>query len=88
MTEPTVTVTRYEVSTLPDHHPDRWLWAIHITRTTGGWTIHDANGTYDEHGKRAAGSHTPVHGDLDTALTIARQLAPGVTFAGQTAPTA
>ncbi|MEU9998073.1 hypothetical protein [Streptomyces sp. NPDC050848] len=82
MPEPTVTVTRHEVSVLPETHPDRRYWSAIVARTDGGWMVHASDGTYDQNGNRGTFENPAVHPDLEAALAVARQVAPHVTLNG------
>lgn len=79
---PEPTVTRYELSVLPETHPDRRYWSAIVTRTQDGWMVHDSDGTYAPDGARGTFEDPPLHTDRDAALAVARRVAPHVTLNG------
>lgn len=93
---PQVRATRYEVSLLPEDDINYRLFRVLVEERDGyGWTVHDghaclsAAGVWDGVGVSVYGNDEAwiaAHRfDLDTALRLAREAAPGVTVNGVTA---
>lgn len=91
----TVEATEYTVSLLPADHPDCELYAVTVEwRGSGRWAVCrfrrclDANLAWDWEsipGEREDEWLATHRFDLDTALALARRVAPGVTTNGRTA---
>jgi hypothetical protein len=98
--EPTVLPTRYAVSCLPEGHDDRWTFTIQIRyRGRGRYAIehgirqYGTDGTWsyepdwaeDGSDEKAEDAWLDAHRfDHDTALRLAKELAPRLTYRGRT----
>ncbi|MER6601137.1 hypothetical protein [Streptomyces parvus] len=82
-----VTVTRIEVSLLPEGDINRKYYRLFVERTVRGtWTVHDGHGGYDIDGDWAPGlAVAHEFDDSDDAVVLAKRLAPNVTVNGLTA---
>ncbi|MFF4026902.1 hypothetical protein ACFYY5_29040 [Nocardia elegans] len=88
MIEPSVDVIRYEVSCLPWDHPERDSFAITVEyRGRGKWAVSRFTRCYDIDGspdwepipsERTDEWLARYRHDLDDALRIAREVAPGL----------
>lgn len=94
--EPTVEVTRYQVSCLPAHHPD----AVHFTLTVerrdinpDRWAVLRSGFCYDAKGRekyeplpssRTDAFKRRYRHSLDEALALAKRIAPTLTVMGHT----
>lgn len=88
MIEPMVEVTRYEVSCLPLDHLERPSFTVNVEyRGYGKWAVKKAPWCYDADGERDYESVpcertdewlARYRHDLDDALRIAREVAPGL----------
>lgn len=92
--EPTVRVAKYGVSCLPRNHPSYRHFVVWVTeRSPGKWGVSDGCDIYDADGK-ASWQPLPSeqreewrarhHFDLDTALTLAKRIAPTLVVNGYT----
>ena len=95
--EPAVQVTGYLVSCLPEGHDDRWTFTIQVKHTGNGQFAvrhgirdYGTDGTWDyepswpEHGIDEDEAWLASHRfDHDTALRIAREQAPLLTYRGR-----
>lgn len=96
--EPTVQATRYVVSCLPEGHDDRWTYTIRVQYrgnglyavlfglkyygTDGRWEYEPDWPEVDSDGQEAwLAGHLFDH---DTALRLAKELAPTLTYRGRT----
>ncbi|MFI2081489.1 hypothetical protein ACH43Y_14215 [Streptomyces rubiginosohelvolus] len=82
-----VTVTRIEVSLLPEGDINRKYYRLFVERTVRGtWTVHDGHGGYDIDGVWAPGlAVAHEFDDSEDAVALAKRLAPNVTVNGLTA---
>ena len=90
--EPVVTVARYEVSCLPEAHIDRAIFTVDVERRGHGkWAVARFKRCYDIDGEpdweplpsaREDEWLARYRHDLDTALEIARKVAPLVRVNG------
>jgi hypothetical protein len=94
--EPIVQATGYVVSCLPEGHDDRWTFTVQVKYAGGDrWAVrhhlrhYSVDGTWEyepDHGEDDAAetawkqAHTFDH---DTALRIAREVAPSLTYRGR-----
>ncbi|WP_327139403.1 hypothetical protein [Nocardia sp. NBC_01327] len=80
--EQVVTVTRYEVSCLPEEHRDRRHFTVRVQHTGyGAWVV----GRDDEwYGPQFDPRERPVEMDLVTALKVANVVAPLMVVNGRT----
>lgn len=96
--EPTVRVTRYEVSCLPEHHPMRRHFIIHVEPREGDtWAVvqpwqpapclgSDGEWDWEMRPSERTEEWLATHRfDLDTALILAKREAPKLTVNGSTA---
>jgi hypothetical protein len=95
--EPTVQATGYVISCLPEGHDDRWTFTVQV-RYQGdglfavkhGIRFYGADGTWTyepdfDEGDDAEAEWMKDHRfDHDTALKLARELAPTLTYRGRT----
>lgn len=97
--EPTVQPTRYTVSCLPEGHDDRWTFTVQVRyRGSGRYAVehtirqYGADGTWsyepdwaeDGSDDKAEDAWLDAHRfDHDTALRLARELAPTLTYRGR-----
>ena len=88
-TDPPVLVeaTRYAVSVLPRHDVNFNAYVLHVQRRRDGWGITDGFGWLEGPNGHWTLDHYEAKSftDLDDALAVARQLAPGVVCNGVTA---
>jgi hypothetical protein len=83
---PQVAVTCYEVSCVPEGHPDRSLWSLTVeVRSPGRWAVLSRGFCYDADGEREYESIPSERADefrarfrhsLDDALALAKRIAP------------
>lgn len=83
MPQASVEVTAYEVSALPAGHRFRRHFTIHVARVPGtdDWVLRHRGAYLDRSGDSC---DRPVHFDQDTALVLARTLAPDLEVTGVT----
>jgi len=95
--EPFVQPTGYLVSCLPEGHDDRWTFTIQVKHVGGGLFAvrhgirdYGTNGTWEyepswpEHSVDEDAEWLATHRfDHDTALRLARELAPTLTYRGR-----
>ncbi|MEV7654607.1 hypothetical protein AB0O39_10595 [Streptomyces anulatus] len=81
------TVTRIEVSLLPEGDINRKYYRLFAERTVRStWTVHDGHGGYDIDGDWAPGlAVAHEFADSDDAVALAKRLAPNVMVNGLTA---
>lgn len=94
MSEPTVKVTAYEVSCLPEDHIDAYHFTLRVVYrgkdrwavVDGPWCLDaDGNSEYESLPSNRTDEFLAVHRfDLDTALNIARKYAPKMRINGFT----
>jgi hypothetical protein len=96
--EPTVQPTGYLVSCLPKGHDDRWTYTIQVKHTGNGLFAvrhgirdYGTDGTWErepswpEHGIDESATWMASHRfDHDTALSLALELAPTLSYRGRT----
>jgi hypothetical protein len=97
--EPIVQATRYVVSCLPEGHDDRWTFTIQVRYrgrgrfavehgirqygTAGTWS-YEPGWAEDGSDEKAEDAWLDAHRfDHDTALRLARELAPRITYRGR-----
>jgi hypothetical protein len=95
--EPTVQPTGYVVSCLPEGHDDRWTFTIQVKYTGNGeFAVRHRDRDYGTDGTWGMEPDWPEHGidesaewltdhrfDHGTALRLARELAPTLTYRGR-----
>lgn len=95
--EPTVLPTRYVVSCLPEDHDNRYWYTIRVEYGGHGqYAVRHNQMHYGTNGAWEHEPHWPEHGidedmvwlaahrfDHDTALRLARELAPTLTYRGR-----
>lgn len=89
-----VRATTYTVSCLPEGHDDLYVWAVFVEFTGRGWAVRRMKRCYDIDGEwdwesipseRTEEWLARFRFDLDTALDIARRVAPTIRVNGRTA---
>ncbi|OPC84170.1 hypothetical protein B4N89_27480 [Embleya scabrispora] len=88
MTEPTVRTTRHEVSLLPEGDINAYAFAVEVTRNrrgtwsvlNGGHCLADGAPGHPDGGR----CHIDHRYDEDTAIELAKRIAPHVTVMGLT----
>lgn len=94
--EPTVEVTRYQVSCLPSDHVDAHHFTLYVERRNvdpDRWAVTNGFGCYDADGNHEYESRPSSRTDefkrefrhsLDDALALAKRIAPTMTVNGHT----
>lgn len=94
--EPTVEVTRYQVSCLPADHPDAHHFSLSVERRStnpDSWCVTDGAYCYDLNGNAEYEANPSSRTDkfkrsfrhsLDEALQLAKRIAPTMTINGLT----
>lgn len=83
--EPAVIPIRYDVSCLPEGHPDRRHFTVQLRYCgEGQWAATDIFGDeYDENGEQGVYRSNPRRRfDFDTALELAKRIAPELNVDG------
>jgi hypothetical protein len=84
--EPLVTITRYEVSVLPQGDINRKYFTLFVELKRDGWVVTDGHAFYAEDGTWQPSQWLARHfADYEEAVSMAREIAPEMTVNGHTA---